>query len=241
MVLRRAGDVFGDSYAFPGGVLDHDESESHGYCRGRTAAEADAFLGVTGGGLDFYTAVIRELFEETGILLARDRHGRWADTPDHDRQLQEERRQVDRGELRWSRFLRDRELTMACDALHYFAHLETPLVQPKRWSARFFIAELPPGQDAVHDGRELTDSRWLRASDALSLNREGKLKLPFPTIRTLNRMSEYDSVDALIAWADRRATGGVEKLRPVWVEVAGESKWVVRGDEGYPEGGDGCP
>ncbi len=34
MVKRRAGDAFGDSYAFPGGVVDHDESDAHGLIDG---------------------------------------------------------------------------------------------------------------------------------------------------------------------------------------------------------------
>ena len=70
MVKRRAGDAFGDSYAFPGGVVDHDESDAHGLIDGKTAGEADAMLQIAADGLDYYSAAIRELFEETGILLA---------------------------------------------------------------------------------------------------------------------------------------------------------------------------
>jgi len=102
MVKRRAGDAFGDSYAFPGGVVDHDESDAHGLIDGKTADEAASVLGISANALDFYSAAIRELFEETGILLARDNHGEWAsDSPE----LQALRIEVDTisrtGKRRW--------------------------------------------------------------------------------------------------------------------------------------------
>ena len=39
---------------------------------------------------------------------------------------------------------------------------------PKRYSTRFFLAELPPAQVASHDGAELTDSCWMPAADVLA-------------------------------------------------------------------------
>ena len=76
LVKRRAGDAFGNNYAFPGGVVDEDESASHEYSQGKTADEANTELNVAEGGLDYYSAAIRELFEETGILLVR-RYRHW--------------------------------------------------------------------------------------------------------------------------------------------------------------------
>ena len=46
MVKRRAGDAFGDSYAFPGGVVDHDESDAHGLIDGRSEDEASSILNI---------------------------------------------------------------------------------------------------------------------------------------------------------------------------------------------------
>ena len=236
MVRRRAGDVFGDSYAFPGGLVDDNEPVAHEYCKGITADEADKLLHVPNDGLNFYSAAIRELFEETGILLAQDAAGNWAlDTPE----LQQVRIQVDKGILGWSEFLRDQELNAACDALLYFAHWETPLNKPKRWSARFFIAEAPSGQVASHDDGELTDLRWMTATETLSCGREGNMKLPFPTIRTLKTIAEFDSADALLDWARAKSLHGVDKTRPVQLLEDGIARFVISGDPDYPQGGDG--
>lgn len=236
MIKRRAGDAFGDSYAFPGGVVDHDESDAHGRIDGRTAEEANGILGVPEDGLDYYSAAIRELFEESGILLARTDDGQWATvTP----QLEKLRVEVDKGRLPWAEFLEKESLRLACDALHYFAYWETPLISPKRWSTRFFLAELPEGQEPSHDDSEVTDIRWLSAREALAGARDGHIKLPFPTTRNLNYIADIETVDELFAWADARARQEITKLRPVRIEKDGKSMWAIRGDDGYPPEGDG--
>lgn len=236
MIKRRAGDAFGDSYAFPGGVVDHDESDAHGRIDGRTADEANSILGVSADGLDFYSAAIREVFEESGILLARSDDGEWATvTPDFEKL----RVEVDKGRLPWAQFLENEGLRLACDALHYFAHWETPLISPKRWSTRFFLAELPRGQEPSHDDSEVTDIRWLSAREALAGARDGRIKLPFPTMRNLRNIAEIKTTDALFDWADARAKQEITKLRPVRIERDGKSMWAIRGDEGYPPEGDG--
>ena len=119
---------------------------------------------------------------------------------------------------------------MASDALHYFAHWKTPLNLPKRWSTRFFLAELPPGQDATHDGSELTDCRWIIAAEALKLGREGGMKLPIPTVRTLESLSKLNSLGEMLDWADDRMTRGIERILPDRVKSDGEMKYVIPGD-----------
>ncbi len=227
LVRRRAGDAFGDSYAFPGGVVDGDESASHAFSQGKTAEEANTLLNVAQGGLDYYSAAIRELFEETGILLARDAAGDWSGSgPDVDVL----RKEVDQGALPWSDFLRDQGLQMASDALHYFAHWETPLNLPKRWSTRFFLAELPSGQDATHDGSEVTDSRWIPAAEALTLGCEGGMELPLPTVKTLKSLADFITVGEMLDWAKDQASQGIEKILPERIRSDGESKYVVPGE-----------
>jgi 8-oxo-dGTP pyrophosphatase MutT (NUDIX family) len=188
-------------------------------------------LGVDTNGLDYFSAAIRELFEETGILLARSADGAWADvTP----KLQKLRIEVDKGRLPWSEFLEQQGLRIACDALHYFAYWQTPLDQHKRWSTRFFLAAAPAGQDALHDGSEVTDSRWLTASQALEGAQDRSMKLPLPTISNLRNMQHCQSVAELIAWAGTNQRDGIIKLRPILIDLDGKSRWTVWGDEGYP-------
>jgi 8-oxo-dGTP pyrophosphatase MutT (NUDIX family) len=209
MVKRRAGDAFGERYTFPGGVVDADEPRAHPFCHGISTDEANATLNVTEGGLDFYSAVVRELFEETGVLLARDRQGGW---PAIDGQMQALRDDINQGQLAWSDFLEQQGLSIACDALHYFSFLITPLVMQKRWAVRFFLAETPPEHNAVHDGSELTDSRWLTAAEALASRKDGDMKIPWPTRRTLRSLRDHESVASIQDWARGVSTAGVEEI-----------------------------
>src|SRR5437879_11456689 len=78
--------------------------------------------------------------------------------------------------------LRAERLTLATDALVYFAHWITPEIQPLRFDTRFFAALMPEGQEAVADEREITEVRWLaprsdgveRARSALAAQSDGE-------------------------------------------------------------------
>ena len=230
LVKRRAGYAFGNAYAFPGGVIDPNESEARKVCIGRNEYEANATLAIDNA-LDYYSAVIRELFEETGILLARDANGNW---PTNTNIYGESRKLVNRSELAWPEFLRNEGFCMALDVLHYFAWWITPVNSPTRWTTRFFLAPVPPGQTAEHDGKEVTDSRWMRPKDALNLRLAGKIKMPQPTRRNLDLMATYNSVEALLLWADAKQQAGINSICPVQVFVNGEELYPIPGDEYYP-------
>lgn len=203
-VKRRSGDAFGDAWTFPGGVLDSDEHLARDYCRGLKRAEANSLLGVDNG-LDYYSAVTRELFEETGVLLVTD---------DTHESIDEHRDALYGGQLAWTDFLAQHQLTIACNALDYFAHWITPTVMPKRWTTRFFLAAMPEGQKACPDGVEVTDSIWLTANKALENARKKLGKLPYPTRKTLESFAGLESTDAFREWARNRQENGISAIQP---------------------------
>jgi 8-oxo-dGTP pyrophosphatase MutT (NUDIX family) len=207
LVRRHSKSAFGSTFAFPGGVIERADSEVHARCAGVDSGEADRLLDVAVDGLDYFSAAVRELFEETGVLLADCKSG--ADTLDHCRQ------RLNAGELGWQDFLVEQSLEIRCDLLHYFSHWITPDVLPRRYSTRFFVARLPRGQVACHDEIELTDSRWVTARAALDQAARGEISIPFPTLRTLEAIAGHASIEALLAWADDRARAGVEAIQPV--------------------------
>lgn len=231
LVRRRAGDAFGDSYAFPGGVIDENESNAHIVCEGLSPAEANQVLG-TNNGLDYYSAAIRELFEETGILLARNNEGNWIKT---DSNLSKQRYALNAGKLGWTEFLQKRKLCMAGDCLHYFAYWETPYIQPKRWKTRFFISQLPDGQSAMHDGAEITDSRWLTPKNALELFEDGSLPMPMPTVHNVRDFAKFETFKEILNWANQKSSLGIKKIRPAMGIINGKPRALVPGDVGYEE------
>jgi 8-oxo-dGTP pyrophosphatase MutT (NUDIX family) len=151
--------------------------------------------------LAHWVAAVRELFEETGILLCRDEAGTTIGAL-------EEKSQDSLGACRLS--ILDRTITfehflaaerLVCDVgrLAYFSHWQTPEEFSMRFDTRFFLALLPPGQTPIATSPEVAESLWLAPEDALTSYREGKLPLIFPTYASLRALADFDSVDALCA------------------------------------------
>lgn len=204
MVRRPAKAAFGNVFVFPGGVVDAEDGAVYEACAGVSESAANALLKLETGGLDYYSAAIRELFEEAGVLLA--------DTELRPAEIRDARDALNEGVLRWDQFVRDGGITLRCDSLHYFSHWITPDSLPKRYSTRFFVAELPAGQRADFDPRELTAAVWTTAADAIA---RSDVPLHFPTRSNMEPMVAQQSVAELIAWADDCAACGVEAVSPM--------------------------
>src|SRR5262245_41463982 len=99
-----------------------------------------------------------------------------------------------------------------------WAHWITPSVEPRRFSARFFLARMPAGQTAAHDARETTDELWIAPREAVEKQSRGELKLPPPTLRNLEDLAEYDSLDALFAAARTRV---IAPILPKFAQLEG--------------------
>ena len=226
MVRRHAKSSFGAAYAFPGGVVDDDDAAVHEFCTGLSSRQADSRLGVKANGLDLYSAAIRELFEESGVLLAS--------AEDLDEDICAVRDALNDGTERWLDFVTRNKLELQCDRLHYISHWITPIKQPKRYSTRFFLTELPIGQTAMHCGGELTDSRWITAHDMLEAGREGVVELHFPTIKTLESIARHKTLEALVEWARSCVEWGVTSMVPAIIVRDGKQEVVLPGEKDYP-------
>jgi 8-oxo-dGTP pyrophosphatase MutT (NUDIX family) len=236
MVHRHARTAFGNNYAYPGGVLDRCDCEVHARCAAPSARDADRLLGVEQNGLDYYSAAIRELFEETGVLLARKSDGQsLSGDPATVRELHELRTGLNAGRISWAELLREHDFLLATDGLEYFAHWITPVSEPKRFSTRFFMAQAPDGQEASHDGAELIDSRWMTAREVLRAGKSGEIKLIFATYKILLGIADLGSAGEVMAWAREVAAAGVAAVRPAIVQSGGRQRVVLPGDPEYPD------
>jgi 8-oxo-dGTP pyrophosphatase MutT (NUDIX family) len=84
-------------------------------------------------------------------------------------------------------------------ALVEFARWITPEGAPRRYDTRFFVVAAPDGHDGRHDGSELVASAWMRPVDVLRAHERGEIELILPTQRSLEVLSRFDTVDALLA------------------------------------------
>ena len=202
LLLRRAerGDHNSGAWVFPGGIVDAADARCHAYCTGLDDAAASATLGLPSGGLDYYVAAVRECFEESGLLLATDASGALPRLEGAEgERLGAWRTPLHRDERTLVQLCEAEGLRLAVDRLAYLSHWLTPVGRPKRFDTRFFIAEAPQGQQSAHDAAELVEQRWLRPADAMA--ESAALKLMTPTLKTLEEIARFDTVEALLAWA----------------------------------------
>src|SRR5271154_2629755 len=86
----------------------------------------------------------------------------------------------------------------------------TPAEVRIRFDTHFFLAELPPGQEPAIDGEECVDLGWFAPRVALDAHGDGELELVFPTIKHLEQLSEFASVEELMAYARGREVQPVQ-------------------------------
>ena len=238
LLSRRAerGDHNSGAWVFPGGIVEAADGGTHAVCDGLDDAEASRRLGVPAGGLDYFIAAVRECFEESGLLFAARlpmrEHGGGIDAETSAR-LSPWRGRLHRGEATLAALCDAEGLRLAVDRLVYLSHWLTPLGRPKRFDTRFFIARVPPGQTASHDGAELVEQMWVAPADALA--QSATLKLLTPTQKTLETLARFADVESLLAWAAAprivplvmpRVAGGSGGFRPVMPD---EPAWAELG------------
>ena len=208
MVKRHERSSFGSAYAFPGGVLEPADQAVHDHCSGLSAAAANRMLGVEDGGLEYFSAAARELFEEAGVLIGT--------TQLSAQELDDARDALNDESLGWDTFVANNEVVMPYDRLHYFSFWITPTELPKRYSTRFFLTKMPEGQRAAHCGGELTDSCWMPAAAILEASKKKTMRVHYPTRKTLERVAQFASTAELIDWAARCAQQGVVCDQPAF-------------------------
>jgi 8-oxo-dGTP pyrophosphatase MutT (NUDIX family) len=187
MVRRHAGATFlPDRYVFPGGRVDAaDRDEAARRLRG-SSGEVDPAFAMTAA---------RETFEEAGLLFA--------DRVVHGTELVDLRRAMHAGEITFGQVLERLGASVDASQLRYFSRWITPQTEiaTRRFDARFFVARAPENQVAEADATEVLDGRWFRPAVALAAQERGEIGMIFPTIKHLERIARYDTVDEVLAFA----------------------------------------
>lgn len=211
----------------PGGKVDgadaHDALRAH--CSGAESLGEEE--------LRFRVAGIREVFEESGLLLAR-RSGEAQLLSEAEvvalRSRWQLRLQLDASGL--LELLQAEDLQLAVDLLEPFAHWVTPAFLDKRFDTRFFLAAAPADQSARHDGGEAVDSLWITPQQALTEGEAGQRSLVFVTAQNLRLFHGIDTLEQALAMARLRPRRSVQ---PWLEEIGGIRHLRIPEDAGYPE------
>ncbi len=86
-------------------------------------------------------------------------------------------------------------------ALHLFSHWITPPTEPRRYNTHFFVASALENHVGVADRVETHDERWIDPAEALALYRAQQLHLVYPTIKHLERLTAFGTVEELLEFA----------------------------------------
>ena len=219
MVRRHArSPVAPSAYVFPGGTLRADdlqfEPEPDRAALARVLSERADTPVEPDQASAFYVSALRELFEEAGVLLVRD-GPRLLAVDDSDTALQERlestRLTLQAHELSFAGVLAEWGWQPAFDLLVPFSHWVTPRLLAARFDTRFFVAEMPPGQAALHDTIETTEGIWLSPARALA----DEYHTVYATAQHLRRLRPFCSVGDLLAFARQKP---IRRVSPEVVE-----------------------
>ena len=177
--VRRSAKVrfMGGFHAFPGGAVD----------------EADAAVAVTAGPEGepraALAAAIRECFEETGVLfagaaasLSRDTRAEWR------RRLC--LRPKDPARATFAEFLSATGAAPDASSFRPIGHWITPPFSPIRFDSRFYLAELPPGEEATVVPGELASGEWRAPARALDGWARGEALIAPPILHILRSIAD---------------------------------------------------
>ncbi len=203
------------AYTFPGGVL-----EAQDWACAEVSRLADdsalAALHARLAGPDplrspdaattaaLFACAARELFEETGVLLARAGGGNplvMAD-PEHWQGLRDE---LLAGRIAFGALLAGAGLWLDPDDLIGFSHWITPEGQPIRYNTHFFLGLLPRGQAASHYPGEQAGGLWITPGEGLARHRRGEFPMVPVQTAHLERFARFASLAELLAHARTKA------------------------------------
>ena len=222
MVERHADIGFaGGALVFPGGRIDPGDANP------AWADHADGLDAVTAPA---QVAAIREAFEETGVLIARDAAGEIL-SGERASALHSWRKKVEADDTLFLELVRTEKLKLACDRLVLFAHWVAPPGLHRRFDTLFFAARTPEGQQVSADGSEATEVLWTTPEDVIAAREAGTRKLIFPTIRNVELLGVSRSCKEAFESAKKR------KIAPIQPEAEKRDGvlWLTIPDDcGYP-------
>jgi recombination protein RecT len=180
------------AYVFPGGGID-DLDIKHAVVQVSTDQTATQLIARRATQTDALCAqvlaAIRESFEELGILLAKKPGGAWCS--------QAEVAALDRQTGFYDQ-MQAKGYTLQADGVYLLAHWITDRDLPRRFDVPFLVARMPEGQTPVADETEQFAPEWVQPAQALARYAKKQFLMIFPTLRTLERLQAFKTVDAVL-------------------------------------------
>jgi 8-oxo-dGTP pyrophosphatase MutT (NUDIX family) len=216
-VIRRQRTMrfLGGFYAFPGGKVDEADAspDSLARCYGLDAGAAETVFPRSAGrpALAYWVTAVRELLEETGVLLACDGAGNALDSagPGAGDNVEDVRSALVAGHASFAALLARHGWYCDLRAMRYLAHFITPVSSPIRFSARFFLFT-----------EETSEGFWIHPGEGHRRFRAGEMAMAEPAEYGLAYLAQFDSLaDLWAAHVDgRHKLHGIVDRIEFWAE-----------------------
>jgi 8-oxo-dGTP pyrophosphatase MutT (NUDIX family) len=121
-------------------------------------------------------------------------------------------------------------LKLDADTLVPFSRWITPRQVKVRFDTHFFVAPTPADAAPACDGEECVDLRWIAPAAALEAGKADELMLVFPTIKHLEQLTEFGTVEELLEHARARQ---VQPVEPRVLVDGGVAQVLLPGEPGY--------
>jgi 8-oxo-dGTP pyrophosphatase MutT (NUDIX family) len=187
------------AFVFPGGSVDARDADEQVAWAGPDPGEwGRVFDAPPELACALVCAAVRETFEESGVLLAGpSADAVVADTTGPD--WEADRQSLLDRSLSLAEMLTRRGLVLRSDLLRPWSRWITPVIEERRFDARFFAAALPPQQRTRDVGGEAAEVAWMAPGDAIAMGRRQEIVLWPPTAVTLGELAACPDVAAALA------------------------------------------
>lgn len=181
MVARNSRGAFGSMEVFPGGAVDDIDIPMG------SDIEDD---------VSHRRAAIRELAEESGIVLTTD--GAVPAAGHKGRAFYD--------------WIERRGIELAVDSLVLVSRWVTPELAPRRFDTHFYLVECDGSPDVVIDTDELVGYRWTTPLDAIDRADRGEAAMILPTLAHVRWLTRRSSIEDAVASA--RGADGRTLIQP---------------------------
>ena len=212
----------GGAMVFPGGKVDDGD-----LAVARDPALATGFASLGDVDAAARIAAAREALEEVGILLS-------AGSPLDAATLATWRARfaaIGDEAGTYAVFLRETGHRAEAARLTPFANWVPPHGLHRRFDTLFYVAEVDAGIAVTPDGTEAVAAHWTTAADAIAKAGRGEINVIFPTLRNLERLAQYSTIEALTA---RLAAIPLVRVQPEIVTRGGEQWLTIPAGCDYP-------
>ena len=185
-------DIAPGALVFPGGKVEPEDYDPEllDLCGG-SSSDQDAIASKV--------CAIRETFEESGVLIAKDYNSdKLIDPLECFEFAKRYRKNLQEKKITLLEILKKEKLILATEMLTSFSRWITPRDFPKRFDTNFYLIPLTAEFSAEHDGYESVNSLWVSPQKALSDADKGLKTIVFATRMNLLKLGGYKDTQSVV-------------------------------------------